>query len=96
MTVLDKRIYRSDNIEFDITTSLALSIGDRIVFELGYPYNNILVFRAKCEDTANIGADMYCIPFIKEGQASTDTGLFVWTLDVAHAANTVFKLILYD
>ena len=72
-------VYRSNKLTFQIKSSSIMKPGDRIVIEFDHPYNNILVFRAKCEETTGT-ADLYCVPFLKYAPNSFNLGLYVFTL----------------
>ena len=81
MTVIDKRVYRAERMDFRIRPDQTIRPGDRVILEFGFPYNDILVFRGKCRVVSHYSADIYCIPFLHSGEAAQNTGLYMYHLN---------------
>lgn len=85
LSVQDKRVYKdSVKFTFNIRPTQTMRPGDRIAIEFGYPYNELLVFRATCKIVGNFTPDAYCLPFRKTGENADDTGIFLFYMDHDH------------
>ncbi len=96
ISALDAFVYRSNKLSFNIEPSQNLRVGDRVVLEFGYPYNDILMFNAYCSEHSATAIKIYCVPFWKSGQLTTDVGLYAMTLTQTHSAGSPFVLRILD